>query len=159
MPVMQKVFNIPQENTKGIYAIVNIKKMRCYIGSSSKIKSRAAQHINDLKSNKHANRFLQEDFDNNAEFDFLILELVECSKEVLNAKEKMYMLESLKNGFELYNLMPSSKNSSQEEWIKQHLIWYLLSQNNTKNNLIKSFKNFYGVTPAYMKNRLEENRR
>ena len=155
---MQKVFNIPQENAKGIYAIINIKKMRCYIGSSSKIKNRAAQHSNDLKSNKHANRFLQEDFNNKAVFNFLILELVECSKEELTAKEKMYMLEALENGFELYNLMPNSKDNKQKEWITQHLIWYLLNQNNTKNNLVKSFKNCYGVTPAYMKNRLEENR-
>ena len=117
------------------------------------------QHSNDLKSNKPANRFLQEDFINNGDFDFVILEFVECSKEDLNAKEKMYMLEALKNGFELYNSMPNSKNSNQEEWIKQHLIWYLLSQNNTKNNLIKSFKNCYGVTPAYMKSRLEKNRK
>lgn len=155
---MGNTFNIQSENKKGVYAIVNVKKMRCYIGSSSRIKTRANQHKNDLIANRHANKFLQTDFNNNFDFEFLVLELCEEDKETLTAKEKMYMLEALENGFELYNLMPCSKYDEQANWIRQHLIWFLLRRNNTKKNLVKSFRDRYGVTPGCMKHRRERNR-
>lgn len=52
-------FRIPQYEGCGIYAIVNSKKMSCYIGSSKNIKLRAINHKAHLKKGKHHNKLLQ----------------------------------------------------------------------------------------------------
>ena len=66
-------FRIPQYEGCGIYAIVNSKKMICYIGSSKNIKLRAINHKAHLKKGKHHNKLLQKDFENGNSFRFIIL--------------------------------------------------------------------------------------
>lgn len=156
----ERIFNIPEYEHTGIYAIVNIKKMMVYIGSSYNIKKRAIGHNNSLKSGKHSNKGLQEDYNNGYKLDFIILEKIESEidKDFLIAKEKMYMLSSIENSFSIYNLIPKTSCKEQSEWIIQHLLWYFTRRYNTRENLINSFMEKYGVAPAYMKNRKEENR-
>ncbi len=154
------MFDIPKYDGCGIYAIINVHKMMCYIGSSGNIKRRAEDHRNALKRNRHANKALQSDYNNGARFDFVILEKIvdDVAKDFLIAKEKMYMLSALDNCFSIYNLLPKTESESQREWICTHLLWYFTRKYNTKETLIECFKEKYGVTPAYMKNRSEENR-
>lgn len=155
------VFDFPNYDGSGVYAIINVRKMFCYIGSSKNIRKRANEHNRQLKNNKHSNKILQNDYNNGAILDFLILERTDDSieKDLLIAKEKMYMLESIENGFVIYNLLPKTEYIEQKEWIKHHLMWFFMKQYNAKENLTKSFSEKYGVTPAYMKNRKEENRK
>lgn len=156
----ENIFKVPNYDGCGIYAIVNVQKMMCYIGSTGNIKKRALEHINSLKRNKHSNKILQEDYNNGANIDFIILEKIheEVEKDFLIAKEKMYMLSAIDNSFSIYNLLPRTECKNQRDWICSHLLWYFMKEYNTKENLMNAFKEKYGVAPAYMKSRKEENR-
>lgn len=68
-------------NKPGIYKITNSHTGRIYIGQASSFKKRWYQHSITLKSNKHQNKFLQNDFNKCKEElghdDFLVFEIVE----------------------------------------------------------------------------------
>lgn len=49
-------------NESGVYAILNIKNGKGYIGSSLHVTDRMQAHKKDLKENRHCNRFLQRAF-------------------------------------------------------------------------------------------------
>lgn len=53
----------------GIYKIENILNGKVYIGSSSNIENRIAQHKQDLKRNRHHSFKLQNDFNEFGCFD------------------------------------------------------------------------------------------
>lgn len=154
------IFEIPEYKNCGIYAIINVKKMMCYIGSTGNIRKRAIEHNNSLIKNHHSNKPLQDDYKKGEKLDFIILEKIDgnVEKDFLIAKEKMYMLSAIDNYFGIYNLLPKTECENQREWICTHLLWYFTRNYNTKETLIKRFKEKYGVAPAYMKNRKEENR-
>lgn len=75
----------------GIYKIENLVNHKVYIGKSTHIKQRFQEHFSELNKNKHKNKYLQSSWNkygvNN--FSFEIIE--ECSKELLNEKEKIWI--------------------------------------------------------------------
>ena len=80
-----------KEKICGIYSIENKVNHKKYIGQSVNIKNRWYQHRVDLNGNKHDNDYLQKSWNKYGKdnFDFQILE--ECSKEMLNEREKYYI--------------------------------------------------------------------
>ena len=85
----------------GIYKITCNQNNKVYIGQSTSIKRRWAQHRRDLKNNNHYNQYLQRAYNKYGEesFEYEILEL--CSADKLNEREKFYikMFDSFQNGF------------------------------------------------------------
>ncbi len=66
-------------NRSGIYAIVNLKTEKFYIGSAVKLNSRKSLHLNQLRKGKHHSKYLQNSYNKHGEecFIFKVLEYVE----------------------------------------------------------------------------------
>jgi group I intron endonuclease len=95
----------------GIYKIVNKINNRIYIGSTKSFKTRFKNHYNTLTSNKHHNKFMQNDFnktfcENN--FLFEVIE-IENDKNKRFEKEQHYIDKHYDNQKQCYNL---SKNAN-----------------------------------------------
>lgn len=104
---MNDLFEIPETESNGVYAILNAEENRVYVGQTSNLRKRATQHMNALKNGNHQNILLN--FDRNKKFYFkIILENVK-NPEILPFLEKIYMQVYINLGYQLYNLSP--KNS------------------------------------------------
>ena len=82
----------------GIYMITNIYNGKCYIGSSTDMKTRIRNHKNCLKSNKHANSYLQASYNKYGKesFTITIVELVE-DFSLLTTRETAWILKLKSN--------------------------------------------------------------
>lgn len=85
----------------GIYAIHNTSTNKYYIGQAGDIKYRWIQHKSRLKCGTHENRHLQASYDLYGADNFEYFVVEECSKQDLDAKERMYICEydSYYNGY------------------------------------------------------------
>lgn len=101
--MQEKIFDIPEYNGAGIYAIVNKDDKRVYVGQSSNIRNRAIQHHNALINGNHQNQFLN--FDRKKRFKFVILDKL-YSTTILTVFEKIYMISFEECGWQLYNIQP-----------------------------------------------------
>ena len=87
---MNDLFEIPETESNGVYAILNAEENRVYVGQTSNLRKRATQHMNALKSGNHQNILLN--FDRNKKFYFkIILENVK-NPEILPFLEKIYKM-------------------------------------------------------------------
>lgn len=93
------------ENTPGIYMIVNKETGRAYIGSSSRIGVRMVGHRSALNRGKHANRAFQSDWTLHgaAAFVFLTLEIIAAKAE--RVRREQYWVDALRPFGALYNSM------------------------------------------------------
>ena len=76
-------------NKPGIYAIVNVKTKRMYIGKSNLLANRKYSHYSLLRSGKHWNKDLQVDFYKFGEckFQFQVLENTEHTDTLLEREQ------------------------------------------------------------------------
>jgi len=95
-------FEVPNSTNAGIYMLYNATKHKAYIGETKNFHSRALSHRQKLQKNEHVNKELQEDFNNQCEFVFAILEDIQESNERL-WREKQYILAFRNKGMEVYN--------------------------------------------------------
>jgi len=99
-------------NKSGIYKITNTHTNRIYIGQAKSFKKRWYQHSVTLKANKHANPFLQKDYNKCKEElghdDFLIFEVLEVmegsTKQQRTEREQVYIDQNFDNKELCYNL-------------------------------------------------------
>lgn len=96
------MFEIPEYNGAGIYAIFNINNKNVYVGSSRNIKQRALSHRCNITSGTHGNPKLREDSKAGHDFAFIILEKAGRDIDLLTA-EDLYMLVFVYRGYTLYN--------------------------------------------------------
>jgi group I intron endonuclease len=77
----------------GVYIITNMITGDRYIGSSKNVYIRLKCHWNLLRKNKHHNHFMQHSWNKYGEsvFQYCILELTECIKEILLTREQYYI--------------------------------------------------------------------
>ncbi len=77
-------------NRSGIYAIVNLKTEKFYIGSAVKLNSRKSLHLNQLRKGKHHSKYLQNSYNKHGEecFIFKVLEYVEDENNLLKIEQK-----------------------------------------------------------------------
>lgn len=66
--------NAPSYKGAGVYAIVNKRNAKMYIGSSSNIKRRHHDHLSSLKTHTHRVPYLQFDYDNGDIFGFTLID-------------------------------------------------------------------------------------
>ena len=71
----------------GVYAIKNNANNKIYIGSTHNLQQRIEKHIHDLKNNKHGNKDLQKDYNNNNN-DFVCW-IVYLGEDYKNTEEKI----------------------------------------------------------------------
>jgi group I intron endonuclease len=102
-----KVLLDPMRIAKGIYAIVNIKNGKFYIGSSVHIRSRWSTHKKELTGKKHHCKHLQNAWNKYGadSFAFIILEQFEDTATVqdLETTEKKYLDKYFDGGAICYN--------------------------------------------------------
>lgn len=67
------MIEIPDKNTPGIYALLNIEKGKCYIGKTKNIGRRITQHIDALERYAHKNIEMQTDYAAGDKFKLTIL--------------------------------------------------------------------------------------
>ena len=93
------------KNISVIYAIKNILKNRIYIGSTCHSEDRKQEHFRDLNNNKHANAYLQADYNicGNENFIFEILEEV-LSDGLLCEREQTYIDQYYDKQENCYNI-------------------------------------------------------
>ena len=80
-------------NISGVYMIKNILNNKCYIGSAKNIKHRLRQHLRDLLSEKHINKYLLRAFNKYGQDSFVYTILEKCDEDrhaILNA-EQVYL--------------------------------------------------------------------
>jgi group I intron endonuclease len=92
------------KGVSGIYAIVNLKDGKRYVGSAACLRLRARQHIAHLFAGRHFNRHLQSAWNRDGahSFRFDVLEVV-SDKALLTAAEQTHMDAAIGNR---YNLRP-----------------------------------------------------
>lgn len=100
-------------NEGGIYKIININNGRIYIGSTSRFKTRAYSHSNDLEANRHLNKFMQNDFNKSGADSFLfeVLEVVVGDKEERLRREQFHIDQWYDNQKNCYNLAKEAKDT------------------------------------------------
>ena len=86
-----------------IYKIQCEKDGRFYIGASTSPHKRRLEHFNDLRKNKHHNRFLQRAFNKYGEESFTYTVLEEFEQEDRMWEREEELIEELSN---TYNMMP-----------------------------------------------------
>lgn len=100
-------------NMGGVYKITNISNGRIYIGSTSRFRTRAQSHSNNLVANRHLNKFLQNDFNKcgNDAFIFEVVEVVEGTKKDRLDKEQIYIDRFYDGQKNCYNLVREAKDN------------------------------------------------
>lgn len=76
----------------GVYCIRCKVNNKAYIGSSADIKRRWIEHKSLLKTGKHKNKHLQEDYNKHGADNFLYSILINCKPQELLKYESMYVL-------------------------------------------------------------------
>ena len=86
-----KAYSQQEINSPGVYQIINIVNNKSYIGSSTCLRKRKAQHNNLLINNKHNNIIMQNSFNKYKaiNFRFKILEI--CEKSEIRFREQYYL--------------------------------------------------------------------
>lgn len=75
----------------GIYKITNKVNNKIYIGSSKNIHKRWKNHIKELITNKHANIYLQHDWNEYGKECFMFEILEKCSEDIRYSIEQEYL--------------------------------------------------------------------
>jgi group I intron endonuclease len=100
-------------NQGGIYKILNLQNGRIYIGSTYRFKNRAKSHTSELKTNRHLNKFLQNDFNKcgEAAFVFEVLEVVDGDRSVRVEREQFHIDQWYDNQKNCYNLVKEARDN------------------------------------------------
>ena len=107
---MKTIFLI-NENGSGVYKITNLLNGRIYIGSAINLRIRRNGHINLLRTNKHDNQFLQNDFNKCSEESFIFEVILETNqKDLLLFFEQSYLDEYYDEQKQCYNILPKAGN-------------------------------------------------
>lgn len=97
----KQYFKIPNYTGACIYAIVNLRDVKMYIGQTTNARRRAKQHYRELKNGIHTNPEMLEDREL---LIFCIIEKIDKQNEnYLGILEKLYMHECFSSGVLLYN--------------------------------------------------------
>ena len=77
----------------GVYLLKNIINDKCYIGSAKNIKHRLQQHLRDLQSSRHINKYLLRAFHKYGQdsFVYTILEKCDSDRNTMLTEEQKYL--------------------------------------------------------------------
>lgn len=126
-----------------IYAILNNKNFRIYVGESKKPMIRFSQHESALKAGIHANKELQRDYDDGDSFTFLKLrDYEEGEIETIRYYELLYMDMCRESGIALYNYETAVQVKRLLKYeSSEHRLHCLM-----ENKRDEYYKKYFGVT-------------
>ena len=81
------------KRVSGIYCIKNIANNKVYIGRTNNLYDRVIQHRKLLNTNKHANLYLQREYNKYSSENFIVLIVEECGVNALIEREEFFMIE------------------------------------------------------------------
>lgn len=134
-------FNYQSHSLKpGIYKITNTHTGRIYIGQAKEFKSRWKGHSSSLRSGKHQNKFLQNDFNKCKEElghdDFLVFEIIEVmegsTKKERSDREEIEIAKYFDNCKVCYNIKEKAGDTERS--------CYSLTPEETKKKQSESMK-------------------
>ena len=98
----------------GIYKITNKTNNKFYVGSTNYFYGRWKSHINDLNSNRHKNRYLQNSFNKYGKenFDFSILEIINDENNLITREQYWMDLLNSTDSKIGYNILPFAGRTS-----------------------------------------------
>ena len=99
----KKYYKIPKYKGAAIYGIINIEDMKIYIGNTTDAHKRALQHMHMLETGTHYNSRLQSDSDKSLRF-VILYKIPDAEIKFGKLLEKIYMMESVNKGYNLYNI-------------------------------------------------------
>lgn len=95
----------------GIYAIINNKNHKLYIGQTLNLNSRKRSHFYRLNHNTHNNPSLQASFNKHSPKTFSFIILTMCHPDKLNEYEELFInLYHATNPRKGYNIKPGGAN-------------------------------------------------
>lgn len=119
------------EKRSGVYAVINNKNGKLYIGSSKNLRRRYLDHSWALRMQRHHNRFLQSAFNLQGIGDFVFYVLEYCENEIKFDREQYYIdkYQSYKdeNGYNLTEHVEKTFNAPRCR--EQSIIKRLKTQN------------------------------
>lgn len=97
----------------GIYKIINIQNGRVYIGSTSCFRKRLNNHRCNLETDRHLNKFMQNDFNKCGTDTFLfeVLEVVIGDKQDRLLREQFYIDQFYDDQKNCYNLVREARDN------------------------------------------------
>ena len=102
----------------GIYAIKNLDNNKIYVEKAKNLNFRIKSHLKNLCNGTHHNIDLQDDYNNQHKFEFIVLEEfnVDCKDDTLRNREFIYMgiYQSFNKSFG-YNSPRTCPNISTED--------------------------------------------
>ena len=106
----------------GIYMIRNKVNNKMYIGQTGRdIKNRLNEYLQDLRTNKHYNSYLQNAWNKYGEDNFEFKVLQECDEEDLNTFETLYINILKTLAPDGYNLKEGGSNGKHTKETKQKI--------------------------------------
>lgn len=141
---VEKRFTITtKDKNPCIYAIINDKNFRIYVGESKKPMTRFEQHKRTLKAGKHVNKELQRDYDKGDSFTFMKLrDYEEDEEETIRYYELLYMDMCRENGIELYNYETAGQVKRMLKYeSSEHKLYRLMERKRDEY-----YKKYFGVT-------------
>ena len=96
------------ENKSGVYKI-QLGTNKKYIGSTTNLKTRFANHLKDLQAGHHHNRPMQIDFNALGEAKLIFEVIMYCSNKQIKIKEEQAIQSALKKNESLYSMTPDGQ--------------------------------------------------
>jgi group I intron endonuclease len=115
------------QNKSGIYMILNTVNNKKYIGSTSRtLKQRKAEHVSDLRNNKHHSDHLQKSYNKYGEdsFEFIVIEYIEDKSKLIEREQlwiDYYHSTNGKHGYNVRKIAESNLGIKRTEQYKQNM--------------------------------------
>ena len=93
---------ILDQDKPGVYAIINLRNYKLYLGSTVSYKDRRIGHFSSLRNNAHHTTYLQNSFNKYGEENFVMKIVEECSIDELGTIEQDWITK-FSNSDNLYN--------------------------------------------------------
>jgi group I intron endonuclease len=140
----------------GIYKIINTISGRIYIGQAKSFKQRWYGHSRSLRSGKHQNKFIQNDFNkcleqvgNDDFLEFHVIEVMDNStKAQRKEQEEHWINQFYDKQISCYNFHKTASGNERS--------CYSLTPEDTSKKLSQSLKNFMETNPEHKRKSIEQ---
>lgn len=143
----------------GIYCIENIETGKKYIGQSVDIENRWNLHKQQLKGNRHYNKYLQRAWNKYGENAFTFSVLEKCEEKQLDEKERYYisLYKAFSEGYNLTEGGEGTRGYKHTDEYKNHMRYIFTGRTFSEETLLRMSNARKGktqtITPKYIEGR------